>query len=114
MLEILMLIALLIGLLSSFLLGYSTKCHWRDALIEWVDRELERQRMFFCEQLEKTLEMYDGFYQNYKKAVDEQRVKDRAVFEKSLAEISEMYDEQCRRCFSCHKNQREDERNAEK
>ncbi len=106
MVFILLFVVLLVGFYICFFMGYSLKCRWRDALIEWGDRELERQRMFFREQLEEMLEMYDGFYQNYKKAVDEQRAKDRAVFEKSLAEISEMYDAQCRRCFSCHKNER--------
>ena len=103
---ILLFVVLLVGFYICFFTGYSLKCRWRDALIEQSDRELERQRMFFREQLEKMLEMYDGFYQNYKKAVDEQRAKDRAVFEKSLAEISEMYDAQCQRCFSCRKNER--------
>lgn len=103
---------------GGFLIGRCTKCRWRDALIEWGDRELERQRIFFREQLEKMLNMYDEFYQNHKKAVDEQHAKDCAVFEKSFAEISEMisemYDAQCRQCFSCHKNERvEDERDGE-
>ena len=106
MLFILLFVVLLVGFYICFFTGYSLKCRWRDALIKTYAKDLEEQRKWFVKKLEDFLNAYDKCYQNHKKAVEEQRAKDRAVFEKSLAEISEMYDAQCRRCFSCHKNER--------
>lgn len=113
MMLVILFVVFLAGFFICFFAGYSLKCRWRDALIETYAKDLEEQRKWFVKKLEEFLNAYDECYQRYKKAVEEQRVKDRAVFEKSLAEISEMYDAQCRRCFSCHKNeQTEDERDA--